>query len=332
VEKLFEELLSSREAKKVGRLIRKRLKRKLLPFDIWYNGFRGGLSMPEEELDKIVARKYPNLEAFKSGIYDILLKLGFPGDRAKFIAPLIRVDPARGSGHCTGAAMKTAKVRLRTRVPKDGMDYKGFCTAMHELGHAVESTLNLQYTDYYVLGSVPNNTFSEAFAFMFQDRDLEILGIQKDKSIAKHLQAIDIFWNTYECMGISLVDMKTWNWLYENPNASAAELKKAIISFAKEIWNLYYAPVFGVKDQTILAVYSHMINAPLYLPVYSLGYLIQFQIESYLEGKVVGKEMVRMCASGNIIPQLWMKNAVGEKISVKPLLNAVNEALKVIKK
>lgn len=332
VEAIFKELLSSKEVQKVARLIRKRLKRKLLPFDIWYNGFRGGLSVPEEELDKIVARKYPNLEAFKSGIYDILLKLGFPGDRAKFIAPRIRVDPARGAGHCTGAAMKTAKVRLRTRVPKDGMDYKGFNTAMHELGHAVEATLNLQETDYYVLGNVPNTAFSEAFAFVFQDRDLRILGIERDKSTAKHLQALDIFWNAYEIMGVSLVDMKAWNWLYENPRATAPDLKKAVISFAKEIWNLYYAPVFGIKDQTILAIYSHMIDSSLYLPDYPLGHVMEFQIENYLEGKVIGKEMERMCAAGQIIPQLWMKNAVGEKTSVKPLLNAVNKALTVIKK
>lgn len=333
VEALFKKLLASKEVQKVARLIRKRLKRKLLPFDIWYNGFRaGGLSIPEEELDKMVAKKYPNLEAFKSGIYDILLKLGFSKDRAKFIAPRIRVDPARGAGHCTGAAMKTAKVRLRTRVPKGGMNYKGFNIAMHEMRHAVEGTLNLQYSDYYLLGDVPNIAFTEAFAFVFQDRDLEVLGIEKDKSTATHLQALDIFWNAYEIMGVSLVDMKAWNWLYENPNASAAELKKAIISFAKEIWNLYYAPVFGVKDQTILAVYSHMIDAPLYLPDYPLGHVMQFQIENYLEGKTVGKEMERMCAAGKIIPQLWMKNAVGSKISVKPLLNAVNEALTVIKK
>jgi hypothetical protein len=333
VEALFRELLSSGEVKKVARLIKKRLRRKLLPFDIWYNGFRGGdSSVPEEELDKLVAKKYPNLEAFKDDIYNILIKLGFPEDKAKFIAPRIRVDPSRGSGHCTGAAMKTAKVRLRSRVPKGGMDYKGFNTAMHELGHAVEGTLNLQYTDYYFLGDVPNTAFTEAFAFVFQDRDLEILGIQEDKTRAKHLKALDIFWNAYEIMGVALVDMKAWNWLYENPNATAADLKEAAISFAREIWNLYYAPVFGVKDQTILAIYSHMIDSFLYLPDYPLGHIIEYQIENYLEGKVIGEEMMRMCAAGQIIPQLWMKNAVGESISVKPLLKAVNAALTVIKK
>lgn len=40
--------------------------------------------------------------------------------------------------------------------------------------------------------------------------------------------------------------------------------------------------------------------------------------------------MERMCKLGNIIPQLWMQNAVGTKVSTKSLLDAVDEALKHI--
>jgi hypothetical protein len=40
--------------------------------------------------------------------------------------------------------MKTAKVRLRTRVPKGSTDNKGFNIARHKLGHNMEKTLNLQ--------------------------------------------------------------------------------------------------------------------------------------------------------------------------------------------
>ncbi len=331
VEALFKELLSSKEVQKVAKLISKRLKRRLYPFDIWYNGFRDNISIPEEELDRIVAQKYLNIEAFEAGIYDILLKLGFSEERAKFIAARIQVDPARGAGHCAGAAMKKSRSRLRTRVPKGGMNYKGFNTAVHELGHAVEQTLTLQDMDYYSLSGVPNTAFTEAFAFVFQDRDLEILGIQLDKTRKKHLKVLDTFWNAYEIMGVSLVDMKTWNWMYENPDATPGQLKEAVTSFALEIWNKYFAPIFRVKDQAILAIYSHMIDSALYLPDYPLGYVIQFQIEEWLAGKNLAEEMQRMCAAGNITPQLWMKNAVASEISVKPLLKAVNESLKHIK-
>ncbi|MCP4150245.1 MAG: hypothetical protein GY757_21030 [bacterium] len=332
VEALFVELLSSKEAMLVADLLRKRFKRELKPFDIWYEGFKGNTSVSEEELNKIVSKKYPNLEAFRKGIPEIMVKLGFAQEKADFVGSKIRVDPARGAGHCAGAAKKDFSARLRTRVPKGGMDYKGYNTAMHELGHAVEQTLTLQDIDYYSLNGVPNTAFTEAFAFVFQDRDLEVLGLKKKAPEDKHLKALSIFWNAYEIMGVSLVDMKIWRWLYENPNATPVQLKEKMLTVSKEIWNKYFAPVFKVKDQTLLGIYSHMISNPLYLPNYPIGHVIQFQIEEYLEGKNLAKEMQRMLAAGSIIPQQWMRNAVNSEISVKPLLKAVREAVKHIKK
>ena len=331
VEELFEGILSSPQAKKVGELINKRLGRKLQPFDIWYSGFRAGSTVPEEKLDKIVAEKYQNVEAFESDFPNILMKLGFSKDQAAFIAPKITVDPARGVGHAWGAEMKSEKAHLRTRVTEKGMNYKGFNIAMHELGHCVEQTLTLQKVDFYMLHGVPNTAFTEAFAFVFQDNDLDVLGIKTEDPNLKHLKALDTFWSAYEIMGVSLVDMKAWNWLYKNPGATPEQLKEAVISIAKEVWNRYYADVVGIKDQPILAIYSHMIDSALYLPDYPIGHIIAFQIGEYLEGKSLGQEMERMCVTGKVIPQVWMQNAVGSKISTKPLLDAVDEALKSIK-
>jgi hypothetical protein len=331
IEKLFTDFISSEQIKKVGKLISKRLGRKLEPFDIWYDGFKPRSAIQQEELDKIVSQKYPDIKAFQNDIKNILIKLGFSPEKAEFVAGKIDVDPARGSGHAAGAQMKSDKAHLRTRVPKGGMNYKGFNIAIHELGHCVEQTFTLQNVDYYILNGVPNTAFTEAFAFVFQGRDLDILGIKNENPEKKYLEAIDNLWAAYEIMGVSLVDMKIWNWMYNNPNTTAEELKKAVISIANEIWNKYYADIFGVKDQSILAIYSHMIDAALYLPDYPLGHVIDFQIEKYLEGKNLGDEMERMCITGKIIPQEWMKNAVGSEISTKPLLDAAEEALKFVK-
>ena len=331
VEAMFVELLSSPQAKKVGQLIRRRLGRKLQPFDIWYTGFRGGETIAEEKLDRIVKEKYPTAADFEKDLPNILMKLGFSAERSAKIAPLIQIDMARGSGHCASSGSRKFKVRLRTRVSAGGMNYKGYNIAMHELGHAVESVLDLHMIDYYSLSGVPNNAFTEAFAYVFQDRDREVLGLAKPDPKAWDTKALDVFWNTYEIMGVSLLDMKLWHWLYEHPQATAAELREAEIGLAKELWNRYYAPVFGIKDQSILAIYSHKIHYPLYLPHYSLGYAIQFQIENFLRGKVVGPEMERMCVAGNILPNEWMRLAVGEAISVKPMLAAVDQALKAVK-
>lgn len=332
VEAMFTELLSSKQLRETGKLIGERLGRSLRPFDIWYTGFTSKQSISEEELDRLVSEKYPNLKSFEKDLPNILIGLGFSKEQAQFISPKIQVDPARGAGHCGGADIKTAKARLRTRVPEEGMNYKGFNIAMHELGHAVEQTLTLHKVDYYSLHGVPNVAFTEAFAFVFQGRDLEVLGIKSENREAAYFRVLDHLWSTYEIMGVALVDMRAWNWLYQNPDATPAQLKEAVISIAKDVWNKYYADIFGLKDEPILCIYSHMIDGALYLPDYPLGHIIQFQIEKYMEGKNLGKEMERMCKVGIIIPQEWMKNAVGSKISTRPLMDAADEALAYLQK
>jgi hypothetical protein len=332
VEAMFGRLLSSPQVKKAAALIRKRLGRKLQPFDIWYNGFKGNADINEEELDKIVAGKYPTPEAFEKDMPRILVRLGFSQASAAAITPHIQVDPARGSGHNSQTQSRRFKSRLRTRIGVKGMNYKGFSIALHEMGHAVENVLDLYNMDYFPLAGVPNTAFTEAIAYVFQDRALDILGIEQKNPQSRDLQTLDSFWNSYEIMGVSLLDMKVWHWLYAHPQATAVELKQAVLVAAKEIWNKYYAGIFGVRDQVILAVYSHMIDSTLYLPDYAIGHVIQLQIEAYLRDKTMGPEIERMLAAGNVPPQFWMKNAVGKEISVEPMLKAAERAIKIVKK
>ncbi len=331
VSEMFTQLLSAPEVRQVALLVEKRLGRKLRPFDIWYNGFRG--SAPQEaELDRLVARRYPDAQAFEQDLRDILVTLGFGARPADFIAARIEVDAARGIGHAWGPAMRSEKAHLRTRVPAAGLNYKGFNIALHELGHCVEQVLSMHRADHPMLAGVPNSAFSEAFAFIFQGRDLEVLGLNREDSQSHFLQALDALWSCYEIMGVSLVDMRVWEWLYQNPAARPEDLRRAVISIARDVWNKYYADVFGVRDQVILAVYSHMIHYPLYLSDYPLGQLIEFQIGRHLAGRSLGAEMERMCAVGRLTPDAWMKIATGSEISVKPLLEAAAEALKKTKR
>ncbi len=275
--------------------------------------------------------KYPTSDAFAQDMKNILMKLGFNPAKADFIASRVVVEPSRGAGHASGAEMRSDNSNLRTRVGKDGMDYKGYNIAVHEFGHNVEQTITLQDVDYYMMRGVPNTAFTEAWAFVFQKRDLELLGLKENDPLLIHLNALDNFWMTYEIMGVSLVDMKVWKWLYDNPDADANKLKAAVISIAIEIWNKYYADVIGVKDQPILAIYSHMIDYPLYLSAYPMGHIIEFQMEQQIAGKNLADEMQRMLIQGRLIPQLWMKGAVGESLSIEPTLLATEEALKYIK-
>lgn len=331
VEKLFTEFITSPQVKQVAELISKRLGRNLEPFDIWYDGFKARGTISEDMLNEKTSKLYPNAAAFEKDMPNILVKLGWTPERAKEIASKVQVDPARGSGHAAGASMKSDKARLRTRIAENGMNYKGYNIAVHEFGHNVEQTMDLQNIDYYMLNGVPNTAFTEALAFIFQKRDLELLGIKENNPLKEDLLALDNFWMSYEIMGVALLDMSVWKWMYANHDATPAQLKEAVITNAKEIWNKYYAPVFGSKDEPILAIYSHMIDNPLYLSNYPVGHLIDFQVEGQITGKPFAAEVERMYRQGRLIPQVWMKGAVGREISIEPLLNATTKALTVVK-
>jgi oligoendopeptidase F len=261
----------------------------------------------------------------------MLMTLGFSKQKANYIADKIEVDPARGSGHAWGAAMKGAKAHLRTRIPSTGMNYKGYNIAVHEFGHNVEQTISLYDVDYYSMHGVPNTAFTEALAFVFQKRDLMLLGINNKNPKKDALETLDNFWSLVEIMGVSLVDQEMWKWMYKNPEATPAQLKEAVLKISKDVWNLYFAPVFGVKDQMILAIYSHMINAPLYLSNYAFGYLIQFQIEQHLKNSDFATEVERIYSLGRLTPGEWMKEAVHKPISINPVLENVNNAMKIVK-
>lgn len=332
VEELFKELLSSSQVKKVAAFISSRLGRELEPFDIWYNGFRAGGGIPEEELTAITSKKYPDAQTLEHDLPNILIKLGWNPEKAKEITALITVDNSRGAGHAWGAEMRNDVARLRTRIGVGGLDYKGYNIAVHEFGHNVEQTITMNDVDYYMLNGVPNTAFTEAVAFLFQKRDLELLGLKNPNPEDAYYLALDNFWSSYEIMGVSLVDIQVWKWLYANPDATPAQLKETVIRIAKEIWNSYYADVLGGPDEMLLGIYSHMIDYPLYLPNYPMGHLIAFQIEQQVRGKNMAEEIDRLFTQGRIIPQLWMKGGVGSPISVDPLLSATNEALEALAK
>ena len=326
-EKMFTTLLSSMNVMEVSKIISKRLGRKLQPFDIWYDGFKNRSTLDPNLLDSLTKAKYPNIEAFQNDLPNILIQLGFTPERAKEICSMVHVDPSVGAGHALGALMKSDKALLRTRFTPTGMDYKGYNIGVHEFGHNVEQTISLHNVPNYFLNGVPNTAFTEAVAFTFQSKDLELLGINNDDPLAEDLATLDLFWSCYEIMGVSMVDIKVWKWLYENPNCTADQLQNAVISIAKEVWNQYYAPVFGIQDQTILAIYSHMIDAPLYLSAYPIGHVIDFQLSQYLKGKNIATEIERMYAIGRVTPNLWMQRAVGADVSVEPLLKATETAI-----
>jgi hypothetical protein len=330
VEELLVSVLESREVGDLARVIEARLGRGLEPFDIWYSGFKARGGYCEAELDRVVQAKYATVAAFQAGLPQALQALGFTPERSAWLAGRIVVDPARGAGHAMGAVRREDKAHLRTRVPRGGMDYKGYNVALHELGHNVEQVFSLNGIDHWSLSGVPNNACTEAFAFVFQNRDLELLGLQQPGAEARRTQALATLWNTYEIGGVSLVDMRVWRWMYGHPEAQPAELREAALAIAREVWNRWYAPVFGVRDSDVLAIYSHMIVYALYLPDYPIGHIIAFQVADRLGEGDFGAEIERLARQGRLTPDAWIRGAVGGPISSRALLDAAGEALKAL--
>ena len=328
VEKLLMSVISSPLTAKVAGLIEKRLGRKLRPFDIWYSGFQAQTKWSEDYLDEIIKKKYPNPISLERDLPNILIRLGFPPFKATFLAKHIGVNPVPMGGFATPPRMRGDKAYIHTRFEKDGLDYKGFRIGMHELGHGVEQVTSFYFNDYYFLSGVPMSAFTEAVAELFAYRNTIALGLEKGGDPKQFLErALAAFWYVYEMGGEAILEMKVWRWMYDHPGFSTADLKNAVITLAREIWNDYYAKNFHEEDSPILAIYSHMISGSFYLHSYPLGNIIMFQLDNYLRNKDFAAELERILRLGRLTPDLWMKSAVGEAISTEPLLKEVEEAL-----
>ena len=333
VQALLEALLSSPLGDQVAGLVKERLGRPLEPFDIWYDGFKPRGERSEADLDAATKKRYPTPAAYAADIPRLLHDLGFSEERARFLADHIEVDPARGAGHALGATRRDDKAHLRTRLGAGGMDYKGYNIAIHEMGHNVEQVFSCTTIDHTLLQGVPNTAFTEALAFVFQARDLELLGLGQPSASARELAVLAQFWGAREIAGVSLVDMEAWRWLYAHPDATPAAFRQAVVGIAADVWNRYFAATFGARDVALLAIYSHMIDAGLYTPDYPLGHLIAFQVEEHFRSRTepMGPEFERICQLGSITPDAWMRQAVGAPLSAEPLLAAATRALKVVK-
>lgn len=331
-EKMLTDVLSSPLIPQIAKLIQEKLGRPLEPYDVYFNGFKAKSKYSEPELDKIVAQKYPTADAYRADMPNMFVKFGFTKERADYLMNNIAVEPARGSGHAAGPYMRTAKARLRTRVEKDGMNYKGYNIAVHEMGHNVEQVFSLMNNDYTLLQGVPNTAFTEALAFVFQGHDLDLLGLAIPDEQAEALKAIQTLWDTYEISGVALVDMESWKWMYANPDATPAQFREAVVNISKDVWNKYYAPVFKTQDVVILGIYSHLVHSELYIPDYPIGHMIAFQIEGQMKkAGNIGSEFERMATAGCLAPDLWMKKATGLPVGPEALLKAAEEALKIVK-
>ncbi|MBE0675178.1 MAG: hypothetical protein IH591_10990, partial [Bacteroidales bacterium] len=328
-EKIIVEFLSSPLARDVSALIQKRLNRKLYPFDVWYSGFQEQSYYSAAHLDSLTRSRYPFPQALEDDIKNILIRMGFPESEAGFIGTHVDVHSVVSGGYSNQPQARGSKALMTTMFGVEGLDYKGFRVAMHELGHVVCGIYSTSEVDNFLLAGVPTGGITEGFAEVLAYKNIEGLGLFPYSGEEKdHLLALATFWYLYEMGGNALTDIRTWKWMYENPDASVSDLKNAVLDISAEIWNSYFSENFGgVRDSHILSVYNHFITGDLYLFNYFLGGIVSYQLaDAYGRGDLA-TGLKEACREGETLPEIWMQKAVGTGFSLKPLFGGVRGAV-----
>lgn len=327
VEKLLIDLLSAPMRADLAAMLKKRLGRDLEPFDIYFDEVVPGES--SEEMNRRVREKFADEKEFQAKLPEVLRGLGYPSEDADFLGSRITVEIAKGAGHAMRPGVPEYGAWLRTNRLKDELGWDGFDTAMHELGHNLEQLISTHFVPRPALRNVPNTACTEAFAFLYQSLAKTVLGIEPspDEPDPFAVDSIQTALAACQIAGPSLMELYTWRWLYENPQAGPDELRDQVLLIADDLWKRFYEEYFGPDPYHLLAAYQHMIAYPLYLADYTIGHIISHQIRSYMRGRDLAAETKRICSIGRYTPDLWMKKAVGNGISAEPLIRDTAEAL-----
>ena len=329
VEALMIELLEAPIRSDIAKYLSEKLGRPLEAFDIYLEDIAEGAS--SAELDEKVTSMFKDECEFQQKIPDVLKRLGYTDEDAAFLGTRVNVEIARGAGHAMRPGIPEYNAWLRTNRLDDRLGWDGFDTAMHELGHNLEQLISTHFVPRPLLRNVPNTACTEAFAFLYQNKAKEVVGLpEEDEAKAFALASVEGLLAACQIAGPSLVELYTWRWLYKNPDATPEQLRDEMLSIAENVWEKYFKEHFGEDPYHILAAYQHMIGYPLYLPDYTIGHVISHQIKSHMRGKDLAKETKRICSIGRLTPDQWMKEAVGSPISASQLIADAEAGLRLI--
>ncbi len=327
VEDLLVNLLSAPVRSELAELVRSALGRPLESHDVYFDELAP--SPPVDELNALVRERIGNHEGMQEKLPEILLGLGFPEEDARFLGTRVQVEIARGSGHAMRPGMPQYAAWLRTNSLPDELGWDGFDTAMHELGHNIEQLISTHWVPRPALRNVPNTGCTEAFAFLYQSKAMDVLGVEGDPAQpdAWTMDTLQTMLDACQIAGPALVDLHAWRWLYANPGADAPAFRDAVIGIATDLWDQFYAAEYGEDPCHVLAAYQHMVAHPLYLPDYVIGHVQSQLIRTHMRTRDLAGETRRICSIGRCTPDLWTRKAVGSSISVEPMIKDVEAAL-----
>ena len=330
VEKLMTDLLDAPVRRDLAAFMSKKLGRALEPFDIYFDDVVE--AKPATEMNAAVKARFTDIKDFERKLPTVLRELGFDTKDADFLGSHVRAEVCKGAGHAMRPYLEGYGAWLRTSSLEHELGWDGFDTAMHELGHNLEQLCSTYFVSRPALRGVPNTACTEAFAFLYQSLAKRVLGLE-DAAAADRQFAVDsvaTMLSACQIAGPSLLELRTWRWLYANPTATPAALRTEVLRIAEDLWKRFYERDFGQDPYRILAAYQHMIAHPLYLPDYTLGHMMSHQIRSYMRGKDLAGETKRITSLGCLTPDLWMRKAVGGPVSAAPLAQDAATGLRLL--
>ena len=158
----------------LARRISQRVGRPLEPFDIWYPGFGARSGRQEEDLGRQGAGclSHRRRSSSKRRCRASWIAWVSRAERARWLAEDASWwDRARGAGHALGRPAPRGPGAPAHAHRRRGHGLPGLQRRhARELGHNVEQVFSLHGIDHWWLGGVPNNAFTEAIAYHFQER------------------------------------------------------------------------------------------------------------------------------------------------------------------
>ncbi len=332
VERLLVDLLAAPVRRDLASLLSDRLGRPLEAHDVYFDDLFE--TRDADAMNEAVRRLCTDEAGFQAKLPEILRGLGWPDEDADFLGTRVRVEIARGSGHAMRPQLPEYGAWLRTNRLKDQLGWDGFDTGMHELGHNLEQLCSTFFVPRPAMRGVPNTACTEAFAFLYQSLAKRVLGIEDNAAAerAHHEETVASMLMACQIAGPSLVELRTWRWIYETGDAcDAAGIRDAVLRNAKAVWDEFFLEDYGVDPYHILGAYQHMLGHPLYLADYAIGRTISHQIRSFMQGRDLATETRRICSIGRMTPDAWMRIAVGGPLSAAPLIKDTGTAVEAIR-
>lgn len=332
-ETLIRHFLADPLLPEIGKIIEKRLGRKLRPYDIWYSGFQEQSAFSASYLDSLTRSRYPDPQTFQKDLPNLLVRMGIRPEEARFIGSHISVRPVVSGGYSSQPPLPGDTALLTTMFGEQGLDYKAFRVSMHELGHCICGVFCTNDIDYFRLAGVPCDAITEAFAELFAYKNAEALDLHPFSPEEKqHLLNLATIWYLLEMGGQTLTEIETWKWLYAHPEATAKELKEAVLHISSTVWNTYFSKIFHTQNRHILSIYNHYITGDLYLYNYFLGNVIMYQLHKASTSSDLTEELKEACREGCTLTDLWMEKAVNAPISTESLMQDAQKAIEYFNK